>query len=226
MFTNLFTTLTLFYAFLQALTVQARPRDVPGPIPPSTGIRHSAALLRHAVPRSSTADFLVANTERIRRRYGRSSDADVSLLDIRRRATPEEMSIAGITGGYYETNYYVNVSIGTPYVFVRSSLPVHENHPERRRPQHFRMVIDTGFPDTWVAAPCDAFDCPTGIAFYNSSKSSTAVNKTTLRLLGRYSCRTRWRIYFPTRLSWEASRSLFPSVCLPLTLTPCEVKSD
>ncbi|KAJ7842349.1 aspartic peptidase domain-containing protein [Mycena olivaceomarginata] len=41
------------------------------------------------------------------------------------------------------------------------------------------MVIDTGFPDTWVAAPCDAFDCPTGIALYNSSKSSTAVNKTT-----------------------------------------------
>ncbi|KAJ7351274.1 aspartic peptidase domain-containing protein [Mycena albidolilacea] len=89
------------------------------------------------------------------------------------------MGIAAITGGYYETNYYVNISIGNPYVFVRSSSPVHENHPERRRPQHFQMVIDTGFPDTWVAAPCDAFDCPTGIALYNSSKSSTAVNKTT-----------------------------------------------
>ncbi|KAJ7105515.1 hypothetical protein C8R44DRAFT_329376 [Mycena epipterygia] len=100
------------------------------------------------------SDMLVTNTERIRRRYGRSSDADVSLLDIWRRATSDDMSVAAITGGYYETDYYVNVSIGTPL-------------------QHFRMVIDTGFPDTWVAAPCNAFDCPTGIALYNSSKSDS-----------------------------------------------------
>ncbi|KAJ6573034.1 aspartic peptidase domain-containing protein [Mycena vulgaris] len=109
---------------------------------------------------SSAGSDYVAAAARTRIRYGFTDASNALSGGIHRRATPQEINVTASFGSnVYDTVYYTNVSIGTPA-------------------QHFLMALDTGFPDIWVAAPCDVFDCPTGMPLYNSRKSSTAVNKT------------------------------------------------
>ncbi|KAJ6565598.1 aspartic peptidase domain-containing protein [Mycena vulgaris] len=109
---------------------------------------------------SSAGSDYVAAAARTRIRYGFTDASNALSRGIHRRATPQEINVTASFGSdVYDTVYYTNVSIGTPA-------------------QHFLMALDTGFPDIWVAAPCDVFDCPTGMPLYNSRKSSTAVNKT------------------------------------------------
>ncbi|KAJ6528433.1 aspartic peptidase domain-containing protein, partial [Mycena capillaripes] len=56
--------------------------------------------------------------------------------------------------------YFTELSIGTP-------------------PQTFKMIIDTGSSDIFVAAkPCTK-ECPSSVLLYDYTKSSTAVNKST-----------------------------------------------
>ncbi|KAJ6592644.1 aspartic peptidase domain-containing protein [Mycena capillaripes] len=121
--------------------------------------------LQHATisRRSPSVGNHLAAAERIRKRYGFTDGSNTSL---QRRASPQDINVASSLGAdtedpvLYDTVYYMNVSIGTPA-------------------QTFLMHLDTAFPDIWVAAPCDVFDCPTGIPLYDSTKSSTAVNKST-----------------------------------------------
>ncbi|KAF7351968.1 Acid protease [Mycena venus] len=123
---------------------------------PFSGIQH-----RDISRTLSTGSDYLAAAARTRIRYGFTDASDTLSVGMHRRASRPDVNVTASFGSdIYELVYHTNVSIGTPA-------------------QTFLMAVDTGFPDIWIAAPCDVFDCPTGFPLYNSSKSSTAVNKST-----------------------------------------------
>ncbi|KAJ7354274.1 aspartyl protease [Mycena albidolilacea] len=99
----------------------------------------------------------LAAAERTRARYGYSS-TDLLSRDTQRRGITQSINI---TNEMSDTYYYTEVSVGTPA-------------------QSFKVMVDTSTEsDLWVGGTA-CVGCPTNVALYDHSKSSTAVNGTTV----------------------------------------------
>ncbi|KAJ7849346.1 aspartic peptidase domain-containing protein [Mycena olivaceomarginata] len=103
----------------------------------------------------SLKDHLAA-AERTKARYGYSS-TDLLSRDTQRRGITQSINI---TNELSDTYYYTEVSVGTPA-------------------QSFKVMIDTSTSDLWVGGTA-CVGCPTNVALYDHSKSSTTVNGTTV----------------------------------------------
>ncbi|KAJ7855543.1 aspartic peptidase domain-containing protein [Mycena leptocephala] len=79
-------------------------------------------------------------------------------MNRQRRAFAESFDITNEATDQY---YFTELSIGTP-------------------PQVFKLIIDTGSSDIFVAAKACTGGCPSSAPLYDYTKSSTAVNKSTL----------------------------------------------
>ncbi|KAJ7853603.1 aspartyl protease [Mycena leptocephala] len=96
-----------------------------------------------------------AAAERTRARYG--FDDDVVSRAGQRRGSSQQINITNESTDQY---YYAEVSIGTPA-------------------QSFKVLVETDSADLWIGGTtCSG--CPSGVALYNHSKSSTTINETSV----------------------------------------------
>ncbi|KAK7002214.1 acid protease [Favolaschia claudopus] len=106
-------------------------------------------LLRNSGRVPTSQDHFEA-AERTKARYGFLHNEQLAY-GRQRRATAEDIGFGNETPDQF---YFVDISIGSP-------------------PQAFKVMIETLMSDVWVGAQ-DCAGCPSGVALYDPTKSSTA----------------------------------------------------